>query len=110
MELNDITEILNKSEINPQNVVDILSYLKNKGVKEIVARYKIDFFKFPIYGNHAKEPIKELISVIKTHIYDGTGNIQYDGEKYTINLESLPGKVSEIFTCRDKMEIIIDKI
>jgi len=109
MKAKDITEILNKSEVNPQNVVNILSYLKNKGVEKIVSKYKIDLFKYPLFG-YAEEPIKELISVIKNHIYDKTGSIRYDGEKYTINLESLPGKVFGIFPCRDKMEIIIDKI
>jgi len=49
--------------------------------------------------------------VIKNHIYDGTGNVQYDGEKCIINLEGPPEKVFfGICTCREKMEITIDKI
>ena len=114
MELNDITEIFRKKEgkptkINPQEAIDILGYLMiYKGIEEIVAKYKLDLFKYPLSG-YGKEPIEELINVIKIHLYDGTGNVQYDKEKFTINLECPPGKVFGIFICRDKMEIIIGK-
>ncbi len=113
MEVKDITEILKGREhkaINSQDTINILNYLKDKGVEEIVAKYKLDLFKYPLFG-HAKEPIEELISVIKNHIYDGTGNVRYDGKKCTINLEGPPEKVFwGICTCRDKIEIIIEKI
>jgi len=116
MELNDITEIFRKKEgkptkINSQEAIDILGYLVGEDVGKIDARYKL----YPDLKYHVssciEEHFEELSSVIKNHIYDGTGNVQYDGEKCIINLEGPPEKVFfGICTCREKMEITIDKI
>ena len=119
MELNDITEIFRKKEgkpnkINPQEAIDILGYLMGEDVGKIDARYKLyPDFKYHGFDDEEKpfEKLEKLINVIKNHLYDGTGNVQYNGEKCTINLECPPEKVFfGICTCREKMEIIIDKI
>jgi len=114
MELNDITEIFRKkgkpTEINSQGAIDILGYLMGENVGKIDARYKLyPGLKYHVSGC-IEEHFEELTSVIKNHIYNRTGNVQYDGEKYIINLEGPPEKVLGIFTCREKMKIIIEKI
>lgn len=91
MEVKDITEILKGREhkaINSQDTINVLNYLKDKGVEEIPSRYILPpHLKYPAWGYLLPfnfkylilgrvNPVEELISVIKNHIYDGTGTIQ----------------------------------